>query len=102
MMSDSADVVGYAAAVDSYWQAGWLTILLLERGAKVWPPWIKCAAARTKKPGHDKVSCPYCVSYTGRTGIDPSYADLMAWSEQYRDGNLCLRMPDGVIGIDVD
>lgn len=39
---------------------------------------------------------------TGHTGVDPSYPDIHAWCEDFRDGNLALRMPDGVIGIDVD
>lgn len=40
--------------------------------------------------------------FTGYAGIDPSYPDIMAWCDDYPDGNLCLRLPDGIIGIDVD
>lgn len=107
-MPEHSDLIGYAQAADTYWQAGWRGVLPLDRGAKIWPPSIKCPAARRKDPKHRADLCDKCVSYTGHRGIDPSYADIMAWSEQYPDGNLCLRMPldtgegYGVIGIDVD
>lgn len=71
---------GYADAVDHYWQAGWRGILPLRRAHKKTPP----------------------AGFTGRAGQTPSYADVLAWADLYPDGNLCLRLPDGVIGIDVD
>jgi hypothetical protein len=105
MMSDAADsTIGYAGALDAYRQAGWTGILPLETRTKWPPPDVKCADARAKKPTHDKAACSECISYTGYGGIWPSYADMMAWAEsdRYRGGNLGLRLPDGVIAIDVD
>lgn len=41
--------------------------------------------------------------YTGNNGIYPSMADRWDWGENMpADSNTALRMPDGVIGIDVD
>lgn len=74
------DAVGYADAAPIYWNRGWRGVLPLNRGTK-WPP------PRT---------------FTGYDGVDPSYADVLQWSEVYPAGNLCLRLPDGVVGIDVD
>jgi len=91
-MSNANDApLGYAAAADAYWQAGWRGILPLKPRSK-WPPppWHKPAAGEPK------------TSYTGYEGIDTSYPDIMAWAEELPDGNLCLRLPDGVIAIDVD
>lgn len=74
------DAVGYADAAQTYWDRGWRGVLPLNRGTK-WPP---------------------PKTFTGYDGVDPSYADVLQWSELYPSGNLCLRLPDGVIGIDVD
>lgn len=71
---------GYADAVDPYWAAGWRGILPLRRAHKKTPP----------------------AGFTGRAGQTPSYADVLAWADLYPDGNLCLRLPDNIIGIDVD
>lgn len=79
-----ADVMGYAAAVDTYWNAGWRGVLPLHHGHK----------------GGTDSGLP--TGFTGYEGVEPSYADVTAWSETFIDGNLCLRLPDGVIGIDVD
>jgi hypothetical protein len=78
-LPDTANI-GYAAAAEIYWNAGWQGVLPLKRGSK-WPP---------------------PKGFTGYDGADPSYADILQWGELYADGNLCLRLPDGVIGIDVD
>lgn len=79
-MSDSDDVIGYSQAASAYWDAGWRGILPLDRGVK-WPP---------------------PEGFTGGFGADPSYPDILQWSEKFPDGNLCLRLPDGIVGIDVD
>lgn len=104
-MSDAANAIGYAGAVDAYRQASWIGVLPLTRGFKKWPPSIKCPDARAKPKRPCKPRCE-CISWTGHNGIDPSGADIAAWSEQYRDGNLCLRVPNNdqiaVVGIDVD
>lgn len=74
------EALGYADAAEVYWERGWRGILPLSRGTK-WPP---------------------PKGYTGYDGADPSYADLLQWAEAYPQGNICLRLPDGVVGIDVD
>lgn len=72
----------YAQAADLYWSAGWRGVLPLPPRAKKWPP----------------------KTYTGASGIDPSYPDLRAWADDPKDGggNIALRLPLDVIGIDVD
>lgn len=66
-------------AFGDYWAAGWRGILPLPYGKKGFPP----------------------EGYTGYSGGEPSYADCQAWSEE-GNRNLCLRLPDGIVGIDVD
>jgi hypothetical protein len=70
----------YAAAATHYWNQGWRCILPM-RPATKWPP---------------------VTGYTGYTGDTPSYPDIQAWTEDRPDGNLALRLPRNVIGIDVD
>lgn len=70
----------YGEAFDVYRDAGWLGVLPIP--------------ARQKKP--------VPAGYTGRDGAWPSYSDVYDWSEQFPDGNIGLRLPPGVIGIDVD
>jgi hypothetical protein len=62
-----------------YHERGW-SVIPLERGTK-WPP-----------PD----------GWTGRNGAIPSYADMHSFADQYPDGNLAIRLPRSVIGIDVD
>ncbi|MFN8147950.1 MAG: bifunctional DNA primase/polymerase [Candidatus Nanopelagicales bacterium] len=71
----------YGDTADRYWAAGWRGIFPLK--------------PRTKKPPPD--------GYTGEHGVDPSYADVHAWATgREAAGNIGLRMPRHVIGIDVD
>lgn len=71
----------YAAAAHLYWAAGWRGLLPL-------PP-------RAKKP--------VPAGYTGHAGVFPSYADVYAWTEGTEGaGNIALRMPHHVVGLDVD
>lgn len=76
----------YADAAELYWQAGWRGILPLP--------------IKRKKPPPD--------GYTGEHGKDPSRADVQTWVDLASVdlgagvGNIALRLPDGVIGIDVD
>jgi len=72
--------LAYADAAEDYWTAGWHGVLPLPPGSK-WPP-----------PN----------GWTGDKGAYPSYPDVLAWVEDKADGNVALRLPDGVIGIDVD
>lgn len=69
----------YADSYDAYWRAGWRGILPLPHGQKTPPP----------------------NGYTGYDGLEPSYADCATWAEDGTN-NVCLRLPDGVIGLDVD
>lgn len=39
---------------------------------------------------------------TGADGHTPSWADCQTWADTQPDANIALRLPDGVIGIDVD
>ena len=71
----------YGAAAVDYWTAGWRGVLPLPAKAKKWP---------------DK-------GFTGANGVDPSRADIQTWIENGRaNSNIVLRLPDDVIGIDVD
>jgi hypothetical protein len=94
--------LGYAAAADTYWQAGWRGILPLPSRAKKNPPAVYCAAHRPRAKRQGTTACPDCTHYTGYTAVDPSYPDVLAWAETFPDGNLCLHLPDGVVGIDID
>jgi hypothetical protein len=78
----SNPLTGYGAAFDIYHRVGWPSVLPLRRGKKKWPP----------------------KGYTGHDGATPSYADMLTWAEdaKHRDGNLALRLPPTVIGIDAD
>jgi len=76
-----ADRRPYADAAPTYWQAGWRGILPI--------------------PAHSKKI--RVTGWTGNDGAWPSYPDLQAWSDGPEgDGNIALRLPPGVIGIDVD
>ena len=70
----------YAAAAVTYWTAGWRGIIPLP--------------ARSKKMT--------LTGWTGNDGAWPSFADVYAWTEDSGDGNLALRLPPNVLGIDVD
>lgn len=69
----------YAAAAAAYRRAGW-SPLPLPHGQKKSPP----------------------NGWTGREGAWPSGADVQAWTEDHGGGNIALRMPPNVLGIDVD
>ena len=86
MMPDNTDdsIIGYADAALTYWERGWRGILPLVRGRK----------------GGTGANLP--IGRTGKAGEDPSYADVYAWTEDRPNDNLCLRLPDTIIGIDVD
>ena len=70
----------YAESFHAYWSAGWRGILPLPFGKKTYPP----------------------DGYTGYDGAYPSYADCQTWADDHRPRNVALRLPDGVVGIDVD
>lgn len=72
----------YAAAADLYLAKGWGEVLPLPPGQKTPPP----------------------SGFTGAKNVDvrPSREDIERWKLSNGDGNLALRMPRGVVGIDVD
>jgi hypothetical protein len=70
----------FSESFHAYHQAGW-SPLPLPAGKKTPPP----------------------SGYTGEVGAWPSYADLMAWAEGPEGiGNIGIRLPHHVIGLDVD
>ncbi|WP_242908694.1 bifunctional DNA primase/polymerase [Actinomadura terrae] len=71
----------YAQAYDPYRRAGWTGVLPL--------------------PAHRKKPVPR--GWTGSGGAWPSFADCAAWADGPEGaGNIALRLPPGVIGVDVD
>ena len=70
---------GYHDAARVYYDAGW-SPLPLPRGAKTSPP----------------------EGTTGANGRWPTVDDVELWTNEHRGGNVAIRMPDTVIGIDVD
>ena len=70
----------YARAAPIYRGAGWTYALPLPEHAKHPPP----------------------TGYTGATGLEPDDAQIAAWCVEHPDGNICLRLPKGVMGIDID
>ena len=85
-ITDIQPVSKYRDAAQTYRAAGWLGVLPVRYGAKKSPP----------------------KGYTGHefAGTWPSNADIRAWSDNDRPeqggGNLALRLPDDILGIDVD
>lgn len=73
--------IGYGEVAWLYRNAGWTSPLPVKRG--------------TKDQGLPS-------GYTGNLGIDPSGADIQAWCDERPLDNLVLRMPDFIIGIDID
>lgn len=69
----------YADTYAAYWANGWRGILPLPPNRKTSPP----------------------AGTTGRDGTDPSWPDCVAWAET-GPNNIALRLPAGIIGIDVD
>jgi DNA polymerase I-like protein with 3'-5' exonuclease and polymerase domains/phage/plasmid-associated DNA primase len=70
----------FADSVADYALAGWPCILPVPAEAKSPPP----------------------VGFTGTDGRDTDPLQLVAWAATHADSSVALRMPNGVIGIDVD
>lgn len=70
----------FAAAVEAYVRAGWPCVLPIPAGRKTPPP----------------------AGTTGDAPGDPSAAQLTAWAAARPADSVALRMPAGVIGLDVD
>ena len=72
---------GYGTAAQQYWEAGWKSVLPVPPYKKFPPP----------------------TGYTGYNALIPSFPDIMSWMEESPpDANLALRLPRGIIGLDVD
>lgn len=76
----STALTPFADAVGDYSAAGWTGLLPLPASAKFPPP----------------------SGYTGPHGAWPTPDQLSEWSEDRPDANLALRLPETVLGIDVD
>lgn len=70
----------YSMAWQHYHDAGWPGVLPLPPNAKTPPP----------------------DGYTGARGSDPTLETLQLWARECAHGNVALRLPRGVVGIDVD
>lgn len=70
----------YADAIIPYVQAGWPAVLPVPSTTKHPPP----------------------VGFTGADGTDPTPEQYVQWATTLPGYSIALRMPDGVIGIDVD
>jgi replicative DNA helicase len=76
---------GYAEAALLYLDRGWPSVL----------------PVHNDYPGHEgTLSLP--SGFTGRSETWPSREQVTAWCAEHPDDNLGLRLPDGVIGLDVD
>jgi phage/plasmid-associated DNA primase len=70
----------YESACADYFLAGWKCVIPVPPEAKFPPP----------------------GGFTGADGRDTAPEDIADWAEQQPGASIALRMPDGVIGIDVD
>lgn len=70
----------FADTYENYWQQGWLGVLPLPERMKDPPP----------------------AGFTGAAAPMPSWPDMLEWAEQNPGGNIAIRLPDNVVGIDVD
>ena len=57
-------------------------------------------ARRAPVHGRHEVAAP--TGLTGYGGEYPSYADICEWKNTHADGNIGIRVPDTIVGIDVD
>lgn len=73
------DINNYRHAFGLYLEAGWPNVLPLPAQQKLPPP----------------------SGYTGRDGNTPTMEQYLTWAKT-ETGNLALRVPDGIIGIDID
>src|SRR5262245_57582430 len=78
MPADLTRPYGHAAAM--YRAAGWVCVLPLPYGRKVFPP----------------------EGYTGRHGADPTPARVGAWVKARPGSNVALRLPTTVVGLDLE
>src|SRR5215213_11966078 len=70
----------YATGVPIYITLGWSAVLPLPKRQKASPP----------------------TGFTGHRAELPTELQLRDWTHTKAEGNICLRMVDGIIGLDVD
>lgn len=75
-----SEVEGYGAAAPLYVERGWTCVLPLSPGSKFPPP----------------------KGYTGKDGTVPTPEQIAKWARTKPNGNIALRLPDTLVGIDVD
>lgn len=78
--------MSFANAIEPYYMAGWRGIIPVPPGTKHPPP---------SDPKHN-------ISYTGASGIDTDPAVLAQWAVTHGDWSTALRIPRGMIALDVD
>lgn len=78
--ADQVVIDGYGSAAQLYRDVGWDAPLPLPTGQK----------------------CPPPSGFTGHDGAVPTSEQVSTWCSENLEGNLCLRLPEGVVGIDVD
>lgn len=71
---------GYGSVASIYRKHGWQGVLPLKRGSK-WPP---------------------PEGFTGRAGAFPQGRQVFDWTSHFPAGGVALRLPRGVVGLDVD
>ena len=76
----ASENLDYGSSAPNYLEAGWVGVLPLPAGEKFPPP----------------------SGYTGEDGVDPDREQIEAWRRERGDGNVALRLPDDVVGVDVD
>lgn len=81
MTEDTRTSTPYADAADVYRERGWLGVL---------------PADLNGRPGHVP------GGFTGGSGRWPDDDQVARWRESHADHNVALRLPDGVVGVDVD
>ena len=64
------------------------------------PAYLKAGDSPVPLPPRKKASPP--EGCTGRTGRKVTAEDVNRWLAEHGSGNIGLRLPPGVIGIDVD
>jgi Bifunctional DNA primase/polymerase, N-terminal len=73
-------MTNYSIAAEQYWTSGWRGVLPLPKRQKTPPP----------------------KGTTGYDGSWPEWSTIAQWKTEFPDGNLALRLPNTVVGIDVD
>lgn len=79
MTAAQQQIAGFGQAAPLY-RKTWEGVLPLAKGTK-WPP---------------------PEGYTGYAGGWPDGRQMLAWAGEHRGGNIALRLPHGIVGIDVD